>query len=227
MNEDRVERDSGALLQALREARGDCPPAERLLDWAAGRLDGAAAKPIGEHVVLCSLCAEAVLRANEAGVEVDELGWRRTAARLDARQAPWRPARLRGRPAWYVAAAAAVAVFAILIVYRPAPEFTSTPSPAAVVRDAEINLIEPVGAVTDLAALRWSGLPAPVRYRVEVAGRTDTIWTRVTSETRIRPDEALVARLAPGQAFRWRVVVLDAEGQELSRSEWVGFELVD
>lgn len=229
MNEDRFEAEHGVMLKALKEARGECPPADRLLDWVAGTLDGEDAQSIEVHVALCSRCDEAAARAGAGEPEVDELNWRRAARRLDQRKAPWQPARPRVQPVWFAAAAAAVALFAILVVYWPEPAMT--PPPVSTVRDAGIDLIEPVGPVPELAAFRWRGLPAPVRYRVEVAEAGDNsegsepFWARVTPETRLLLDQDLAARLAPGRAYRWRVVVLDEEGQALARSDWVEFEL--
>lgn len=231
MNEDRFEAEHGDMLNALREARGDCPPADRLLDWIEGTLDGETAAYIEAHVALCTQCAEAAQRARDADPEIDELSWRRTARNLEAREAPWRQLPRRARPAWLAAAAAAVVALGIVLVYWQGPEESTVSPPVATVRSADIELIEPVGKISDFAAFRWRGVPAPVRYRVEVAEAGDTpetaepIWARVTPDTRLPFDQDVTGQLAPGRVYRWRVVVLDAEGEVLSRSDWVTFEL--
>lgn len=230
MNEDRFERDHGAMLEALKQARGDCPPADRLLDWVEGSLDGKAAVAVETHVLLCSRCAEAAERAADPKAGIDELSWRRAARGLARREAPWRTGWQRIRPAWLATAAAAVAVLAIFAIYWPDPE-QGLPPAVTTVRDADIELIEPVGAIPELAAFRWRGIPAPVRYRIELTESgpgpepAETLWSEITADTRALPDSSLEARLAPGRSYRWRVVVLDAEGQELSRSAWAAFEL--
>lgn len=231
MSEDRFEAEHGDMLKTLRKARGDCPPADRLLDWVEGTLDGETAASIEAHVALCPQCDEAAQRARDADPEIDELSWRRTARNLEAREAPWQAAPPRTRPAWLVAAAAAVVALGIVLVYWQGPGESTAKPPTSTVRDADIELIEPVGAIPELAAFRWRGLPAPVRYRVEVAeanGSAESIsliWTHITPDTRIAPDAAFEAHLAAEGEYRWRVVVLDAEGAALSQSDWVAFKL--
>lgn len=230
MDEERFEREHGERLDALRAARGDCPPTEQLLDWLEGELAGDEAAGIERHLTLCSACGEIAARAREDELPVDDVAWQRTARRLDERRAPWRRVAPQMSAGWVAAAAAAV-IAAVVLLYRPGEEATLAPPAVSTTRDAEIAPIAPRGEVDEVVEFLWRGIPAPVRYRVEVAASgapaepMGVLWHDVTAETRLVPDASLGGVAEPGRLLRWRIVVLDEEGVELSRSDWVEFRI--
>jgi hypothetical protein len=229
MTKKEFETGHGNILGTLRAARGPCPPADELLDWLEGALNSQRAEAIGQHLTLCSHCADTIERAKQPDPQVDDLSWQRTARRLDARRAIWKAAAPRQRPGWLAVGAAAVAAVAVILVNLP-NEGALPPPNISETRDADIILLEPRGPVRSVEAFHWQGIPAPVLYRIEVnavdapTGSSEPLWTRVTTETRLRVDATLLAALADRQALQWRVVVLDDEGHVLGRSEWVAFE---
>ncbi len=169
-----------------------------------------------------------VERAGQPDPEVDDLNWQRTAKQLEARTAAWSQSRPRLRAGW-LAAAAAIAAVAVVLVYLPDEQ--QPPAEISLTRDARVTLLDPRDSVRSVEMFNWQGIPAPVQYRIEVnaadgsSDPAEPLWTRVTSETRFRADDALLAALEGQQALQWRVVVLDDEGHPLGRSEWVAFEL--
>lgn len=125
----------------------------------------------------------------------------------------------------------AAVIAAVVLLYRPGEEATLTPPGVSTTRDAEIALIAPRGEVDEVIEFLWRGIPAPVRYRVEVAASGEpaepagVLWQQVTTENRTEPDGSLREALGPGRSLRWRVAVVDEEGQVLSRSAWVEFRV--
>lgn len=230
MNEKEFEAGHGKVLEDLGQARGECPAPDELMDWVEGALDGGRAGAVGQHVTLCSHCADLAERAKGPDPQVDDVAWQRAALRLDGRAAAWKTSRPRLRPGWLATAAVAVVALAVTLVYLP-DERTLSPSDVATTRSTEITLIEPLGPVRSVEAFRWQGIPAPVRYRVEVKAAGDSpesaqpLWSEITPDTRVRADGELLAALETQPALQWRVVVLDEEGYELGHSEWVAFEL--
>jgi anti-sigma factor RsiW len=109
----------------------NCPNRERLVERAAGRLEGEAAGEVERHLAGCSECQEWL--ASQAGVWAALDGWppppvsedfdRRLYARLEEEDRrgrrwafPWRVFRLRPVLSW---ALAAMLVFAAVLLERP------------------------------------------------------------------------------------------------------------
>jgi hypothetical protein len=92
-HDDWSDRELGAALRARGE-RTDCPPAERWFDLLSGRIAGAEAEHLREHLADCSRCTEAARDARRF---------------LIAFREPIAPAGEHRRMRWRLAAAAALA----------------------------------------------------------------------------------------------------------------------
>lgn len=113
---------------------------------------------------------------------------------------------------WWIPAAAAAGIMAVLIVPRLAmrPRVAADPTRAVRVADGEgqrrIDLIAPADDVTVPAAqlvFTWHAVPADV-YRVSLlTGSGDSIWAKETTDTTAGLPATVT--LSPGGAYFWRV----------------------
>ncbi len=127
------------------------------------------------------------------------------------------------RPSWRVLVPAAAA--AVLIVMWAAPLRDSPPA-AAVHRDETVTTTvaprpnAPAGVVDRATALRWTGVPGAMRYRVRLFAPDGTmIWERETSDTIAALPDSVMPRA--GRAHYWKVEA------HTGFDRWVSSELTE
>jgi len=200
----------------LADWRGQCPEADQLLDFAAGRLPEPAAQRVREHLKVCTLCEDIAARARQPVSEVDELAWQRARRSLDRRQAPWSRSPKQMPRAW---AAAAMMIVAAGVVIWLAPGTHEPPAPQT--RGAAMLAIEPVGTVNKVEWFRWTTQPMAAAYEVRLDGPGGVQEWRRLDVSEVRLERALNQ---PGR-YRWQVVAVDDDGEPFARSDWMEFEL--
>ena len=129
----------------------------------------------------------------------------------------------RRRPSWRVLVPLAAA--AVLIVMWVAPLRGPRP-PAAVHRDETVTTTvaprpnAPAGMVDRATALRWTGVPGAMRYRVRLFAADGTmVWERETTDTIAALPDSVVPRA--GVAHYWKVEA------HTGFDRWVASELTE
>lgn len=138
-----------------------------------------------------------------------------------------------------LAAAAAVVLVAVLL--RPMPlweEEREIPAGSGL-RGAGVEAVEPSGETPPSFSFRWSTAIRPQGWSVEVreAGSGRLVLRAPGSGDagaaaeagaggQLEPSPDELAQFAPGVAYEWRVVALDAAGEALTESAWRRFVVV-
>jgi hypothetical protein len=124
----------------------------------------------------------------------------------------WHPWQFAG-----VGAAAALVIAFVFVTGRP----SQSPAPDdSAIRSSRLTLLAPIGAVTLPTELRWVSPVAAPRFRVQlIAANGRELHTATVEAERLPLPEDVRQRLEPGQEYRWHVTALDAEGQQMMRSE--------
>ena len=216
--------DHHDLLSAMSTESTDCPPTETLVDYADGRLSDEQARQLSTHLGVCDDCSRELELLEREPTEVDDLTWKRAAARLDRQPVPWLEGQERKRrPGTLLALAASVLTFVAAASFWLSQRQPVSPE-AAEVRGASIVAEAPAGTVDDLEAFSWS-LSAPIRavFIVELARGETLLWSGELSSGEL-PRE-IVALLEAGAEYRWRVSATSATGSTLAQSSWTGFRL--
>jgi hypothetical protein len=226
-DEEGVEEPFATLVGALRAERRRCPPAERLLEHAEGRLAAADRRAMELHLAACVACSDLVARAQAPARAVDDLSWEPTARRLDRRRRPWARDE-RPTPGWRprLAVAAILALAAAGLVWRlvgaPAEPVSAVRGAAALQVLAPAEEVESPAAVT---VFEWLPALAATLYRLEIEADGEALWQETTRESRLAAPPEVLAMLAAGDELRWRVVGLSPSGAIALESPWTPLRL--
>ncbi|HXK07460.1 MAG TPA: zf-HC2 domain-containing protein [Verrucomicrobiae bacterium] len=71
----RFAQDFGPVFAAMRQARGECPPGDRLAAWVAGDAPDAERAQLGAHVAMCGRCDALVTRMRAVEQKLGRKPW--------------------------------------------------------------------------------------------------------------------------------------------------------
>jgi hypothetical protein len=179
-------------LKALRHVRGECPPADALVEYQALAPSDQAAHAIHDHVQICSRCQLVLLHLDEP----------ETAAST--------PSSFTWRQAWALPLAAAL-VLAVLgpYIYQRFTPATDRPAEPETVRGTELQPVAPVGAVSELREFRWQSPITTPTYALRVYRGNTEIWSATSSTTTF---SSALPSLLPDVEYTWQVDAIDREG---------------
>jgi hypothetical protein len=220
-DEDAFSAEHGAVLDRLRQRRGECPEPERLVALAHDDVTVDERALLSAHLSLCARCAREVELIAAGAEDVTEPVWERAERGLDARPAPWRvvPRPRRARLAWL--AAAAGLILAVAVVWRSQP--VDPPDPTT--RGAGIQVVQPSGSVSALDRFEWAAPPVRARFRVEVRRDSEPIWRSEAPGSPLEAPPELLARLRPGVTYSWRVAAMGRDQEPFLQSDWTSFRI--
>jgi anti-sigma factor RsiW len=204
MSEEQRLREIFAALEDVPERGALCPPAERIVDSADGRLDAEDNRDVIRHIGECAACSAAWWMAREMAGEPEA-----------------RRSRTLAFPGWPALAAAAVLVVAVAVVgqhwLRP-----RQPAEAVYRAQEESWLASRVPAGMPLprnaCTLQWTAGPTGTTYDITVASEDLDVLASASALTEplysIAP-EAL-ATLPADATILWRVTAHLPDGGRLS-----------
>ena len=171
-----------ASLDAVRAARGACPPAEALVEYQALHAADRERHPHHAHIVACSRCQLALLHMQE-------------------------PAQSASMLKWVLPIAAVVVLgFAITFVDRQG----AAVEPPDTVRGTELQITAPAGAVEIIRVFAWQSPIRAERYRVVVRRGSTVVWeTETTGLSAAPPPAGIIQR---DVQYEWQVEAIDREG---------------
>jgi len=179
---DDLNPEQRGALDALKAARGWCPPGEALVEYEALPAAARAKHPAHDHISICSRCQLTLLHMAEPQVE--------------------EPSNLR-----WMLPLAALTVLAVGITLF-APNFRSN-APPDIVRGHELQAVAPIGAVESMTEFSWQSPILADRYRITVMRGSEEVWR---GESRSRRIEAPAGAFEANTEYRWIVEALDREG---------------
>jgi hypothetical protein len=171
-------------LEALRAARGACPPAEALVDYEASTAADRERHRHHAHIAMCSRCQLAVMHIAE-------------------------PAVTRSAMAKWLLPIAAIVVLGIgvTLVNRQAP---AVAPPDDTIRGTELQVTAPAGAVEIVREFAWQSPIRAERYRVIVRRGSTVVWQTETTGLSVAPPPAGV--IQRDVQYEWQVEAIDREG---------------
>ena len=138
------------------------------------------------------------------------------------------PARRRGLPQWFAAAAVLIVAVSATIVLTPrrAPSLPAGPVDS-VVRSGEVTLIEPVGILERMpSTFAWENIEEAVSYRLRILAVDDTVLFEQTAKhSPVELPEAVAVTLHAAVTYAWQVDAFDATGALVGQSQPTRFEV--
>jgi len=166
--------------------RDECPSPDALRSVAEREADAGERLAIMEHVSGCADCQRELALLGQVA---------------DTVRRPRRPV-----PAWWLAAAASVALAVLggrALLTREGVE------PVVRGEGSSVTLVSPSGPVETATALVWRAVSDAARYEVEVLGPEAELVQSATVRDTVVP---LGGGLDPGVAYRWRVTAVRRDG---------------
>lgn len=119
----------------------------------------------------------------------------------------------------------------LVIIFAGIPR--SRPAPPHFVLDGEdilrgesLTLISPVIDVKGApASFEWKALEGAADYKVSLYDGPELLWSKETRENQLAVPEDVKSRLLPGRRYSWQVKAFSAQGQLVSVSSRVQFEI--
>jgi hypothetical protein len=177
-----------ASLDALRTARGACPPADVLVEYESLSTADRERHEHHGHIVTCSRCQLALLHMQEPGRSSSVLRW-----------------------ALPIAAVTVLGVALTLVrIDRSAVTPGAEADHAGTVRGTEIQITAPAGAVEIIREFAWQSPIRVERYRVIVRRGSTVVWETETPGLRAAPPPAGV--IQRDVQYEWQVEAIDREG---------------
>jgi len=169
-------------------------------------------KRFEDHVVACDECVKDLYRMAPVVQRM-----------LDGKAVPTKSqGRTSRRRNWMVLAAtlAVVAVGLYTVMREPAPD-----EPFRGIEGGTVVLFEPIGEVPLPERLDWKPVPLASYYEVMIETTDgESLWREEVEVPPVTLPAEVVARLAPGAAYFWRVEAVAADGTRW-RSDTTRFEV--
>jgi hypothetical protein len=169
-------------------------------------------KRFEDHVVTCDECVKDLYRMAPVAQGM-----------LDGKAVPTKPEEQSSRSRNWMLLAASLAVVSVGLyaVMRESP-------PDETLRGIEggtVVLFEPIGEVPFPERLDWKTVPLASHYEVTIETTAgETFWSEEVEVPPVTLPAEVVARMAPGAAYFWRVEAVAADGTRW-RSDTTRFEV--
>ncbi len=209
----------------------NCFSDEAIDAYLLERMSEEEARSFEEHYFNCPKCFQEVARREELIRVIKTRG-----AQIFSGPAPEAPpspaARVLGfftPRQWAFVSLTVVALLVIIFAGIP----RSRPAPPHFVLDGEdilrgesLTLISPVIDVKGApASFEWKALEGAAVYKVSLYEGSKLLWSQETRDKQLAVPEDVKSRLLPGRRYSWQVKAFSAQGQLVSVSSRVQFEI--
>jgi len=195
-----------------------CAFEDRIDAYLRGELPPEEEARFEEHYFNCPACFQ----------ETAERGELEEALRSGGETAFREQPRIRLRPGWIYAAAAAVIGLAVILSLPSSPP---KPSPFQfpadeTVRGAGLAVLGPAGVLpAPPDRLEWRPVPGAAVYKLTLTSEGEDVWAAETTDKTVALPADVRSRLVEGRDYVWKVRAYAAEGRMLGASPPTSFRV--